>query len=185
MSVQLGIANKALAQLSRHDGLTELANRRYFDEYLAEQVAVAIRTKRPLAVLLCDVDHFKTYNDQYGHPAGDECLKQVAAALRSCGNRAADMVARYGGEEFALILPDTDAIGALRVGEAARVAVSGLKIVHARSTSSPHVSISAGVAVLMPDADMTARQLIAAADQYLYQAKAAGRNQVVGAPVGA
>lgn len=180
MSIELGIANKELAKLSRHDGLTDLANRRFFDEYLDEQVALSARHKRQLALVLCDVDHFKKYNDHYGHQAGDECLKRVAKALRSCCNRPTDMAARYGGEEFALILPDTDAAGAIQVAEAARVAVADLKMIHVRSTSSPHVSISAGVAVLQLEADMTARQLIAAADQCLYQAKGAGRNRVMG-----
>ena len=181
MSMALGVANKALAQLSRHDGLTELANRRFFDEYLSEQMALSTRHKRALALVLCDVDHFKSYNDHYGHQAGDECLKQVAKALRSCSNRPTDMAARYGGEEFALILPDTDLAGAMQVAEAARAALADMKLVHAYSMSNPHVSISAGVAVLLFNTDMTARQLVAAADQCLYQAKGAGRNQVVGA----
>ena len=180
MSVELENANKALAQLSRHDGLTDLANRRFFDEYLSEQVAVSARNSRSLALVLCDVDHFKSYNDHYGHPAGDECLKQVAMALRSCCHRPSDMAARYGGEEFALILPDTDLAGSLQVAEAARLAVSRLEIGHGYSTASMVVSISAGAAVLTLNGTMTVRQLIAAADQCLYQAKGAGRNRVVG-----
>jgi len=183
MSVELGAANKALAQLSRHDGLTELPNRRFFDEYLDEQVALSIRTKRPLALVLCDVDHFKTYNDHYGHQAGDECLRQVALALQSCSKRPTDMAARYGGEEFAMVLPDTDLAGAMQVAETVRVAVAELQIPHARSTSGRYVSVSAGVAVLRLDQDMTVRQLIVAADQWLYQAKGAGRNRVMGAPI--
>lgn len=183
MSVELSAANDALGKLSRHDGLTKLANRRFFDEYLAEQIALARRHQRSLALVLCDVDHFKAYNDHYGHQAGDECLKQVAIALRSCCHRPADMAARYGGEEFAIILPDTELPGATHVAEAAREAVAHLKVLHGRSPTTPHISISAGVAVLLLEIDMTAPQLIAAADRALYQAKRLGRNQVISGPV--
>ncbi len=182
MSTALSTANKALMRMSRHDGLTELANRRFFDEYLAEQMAVSARHQRPLSLVLCDVDQFKVYNDHYGHQAGDECLRQVAAAMQSCCNRPADKAARYGGEEFALILPDTGLSGAAKIAEAVRDAVAQLKIPHAHSVAAPHVSISSGVAVLQQEVGMTAQQLIAAADQLLYQAKNAGRNRVVCAP---
>lgn len=179
MSVELSAANSALERLSLQDGLTDLANRRSFDQYLAAQIAVAYRYKRPLALILCDVDAFKTYNDCYGHQAGDECLKQIAAALRSCCRRPADMSARYGGEEFALVLPDTDLRGATRIAEAAVAAVSQLRIAHAHSLSAPCVSVSCGAAVLVHEIDMRAQQLVAAADQSLYQAKHRGRNQMV------
>ncbi len=178
LSAELSAANKALEQLSLHDGLTNLANRRSFDNYLADQIAIARRYKRSLALVMCDVDDFKAYNDRYGHQAGDECLKQIAAALRSCCRRPADMAARYGGEEFALILPDTGLIGAAQIAEAARNAVSQLGISHDDSAAGSHVSISGGVAVLQRNIDMTAEQLIAAADQALYQAKHLGRNRV-------
>lgn len=178
MSIELSTANKALEKLSRHDGLTEVANRRFFDEYLGDQIAITRRHQRPLALVLCDVDHFKAYNDHYGHQSGDVCLKQVAAALQSCCQRPADMAARYGGEEFALILPDTDLNGAIQIAEATRKAVTHLEIPHEHSSAGPVVSISCGVALLL-NSDMTAAQLIAAADQCLYQAKALGRNRVV------
>jgi diguanylate cyclase (GGDEF)-like protein len=178
MSVELSAANKTLGLLSRQDGLTELANRRSFDEYLAEQIALAGRHNRPLALVLCDVDHFKAYNDLYGHQLGDACLTRVAAALQSCCRRPADMAARYGGEEFAIILPDTDLAGAMQVAEAARTAVIGMKILHGNSTTGQHVSISGGVAVWPTEIGATAQQLIAAADQALYQAKNLGRNRV-------
>jgi diguanylate cyclase (GGDEF)-like protein len=126
-----------------------------------------------------DVDAFKAYNDHYGHPAGDECLKKIAAALRSCCRRPGDIAARYGGEEFAMILPDTELVGAARIAEGAREAIAQLKIPHEHSPASPCCSISGGVAVLLPAIDMTAQQLIAAADQALYQAKHLGRNQLV------
>ena len=171
----------ALERLSRHDGLTDLANRRFFDTYLADQVAVARRHKRVLALVMCDVDAFKAYNDHYGHPAGDACLKQIAAALRSCCRRPADMAARYGGEEFAVILPDTELSGAARIAQAATDAVAQLRIPHQQSPAASHVSISSGVAVLLRKTDMTAQQLIAAADDTLYQAKQQGRNRMVSA----
>ena len=176
---RMGDANASLEHLSLHDGLTDLPNRRYFDAYLAGQMAIARRHQRALALVMCDVDAFKAYNDQYGHQAGDECLKQVAAALRSCCHRPADMTARYGGEEFAVILPDTDLIGAARIAEIARDAVAQLKIPHEHSPASSFVSVSGGVAVVLPNVDMTAQQLTEAADQALYQAKQRGRNRIV------
>lgn len=182
MSVELGTANQALAQLSRQDGLTGLANRRHFDVYLAEQLALAARHRRGLALVLCDVDHFKAFNDRYGHQAGDVCLKKVAAALRSCCHRPADMVARYGGEEFALVLPETGLDGAHRLGEAARAAVAQLGIPHGGHPASSHVSISGGIAAVAARVDMTAQELIAAADHALYRAKHLGRDRMVGMP---
>jgi diguanylate cyclase (GGDEF)-like protein len=179
LSAELSAANKSLEQLSLQDGLTDLANRRCFDNYLAKQVAVARRYKRRLALVLCDVDAFKAYNDCYGHQAGDACLKQVAAALRSCCRRPADMAARYGGEEFALILPDTELIGAAQIAETARDAIAQLRIPHAHSPAAPYVTISGGVAVLLRHIHMSAEQLITAADATLYQAKHLGRNRMV------
>jgi len=176
---RLGAANASLEHLSLHDGLTDLPNRRYFDAYLAGQMAIARRHQRALALVMCDVDAFKAYTDQYGHQAGDACLKQVAAALRSCCHRPADMTARYGGEEFAVILPDTDLIGAARIAETARDAVAQLKIPHEHSPASSFVSVSGGVAVVLPNVEMTAQQLTEAADQALYQAKQRGRNRIV------
>jgi diguanylate cyclase (GGDEF)-like protein len=178
LSSELAAVNDKLLQLSLHDGLTELANRRRFDEFLAEQLAVSARHRLPLALLLIDVDHFKAYNDHYGHPAGDECLKRVAAALSGCCRRPADLAARYGGEEFALILPDTNQAGAAKLAEAARAAVEGLGIEHARSSAGPRLSVSIGVAALAVMSEPSAKQLIAAADEALYRAKDLGRNQV-------
>ena len=182
-SLELRAANATLATLSRHDALTGLANRRSFDEYLAEQWASARRHQRSMALVLCDVDHFKAYNDHYGHPAGDACLARVAAVLGSSCARPADLAARYGGEEFALILPDTDIAGATQVAETARQALAALKLPHAHSSTGASVSLSCGVAVLHPDSVITAQELIAAADAALYQAKHGGRNRVALAPV--
>lgn len=179
LSAALSAANKQLIHLSRHDGLTELANRRFFDEYLAEQIAVATRYNRSLALVLCDVDQFKAYNDHYGHQAGDTCLQQVATAIQSCCKRPADKAVRYGGEEFAIILPDTELAGAAGIAEAVREAVAHLQIPHDHSSVGAHVSISGGVAVLVSRVGMTAQQLIATADECLYKAKDLGRNRVV------
>jgi diguanylate cyclase (GGDEF)-like protein len=179
VSSQLRLVNGALELLSQHDGLTGLANRRYFDSYLADQVAIARRYGRTLTLLLCDVDFFKAYNDHYGHQPGDECLKKVAVALRSCCRRAADMAARYGGEEFALILPETGLSDGAQIAEAAREAVAQLKIAHQHSPAGTHVSISGGIAVLRPEDDIDAEQLTLRADQALFQAKRLGRNRMV------
>jgi diguanylate cyclase (GGDEF)-like protein len=179
MSAKLSAANKSLEQLSLHDGLTDLANRRFFDAYLAEQIAVARRHKRTLALVLCDVDAFKAFNDHYGHQAGDDCLRQIAAAIQSCCRRPGDKAARYGGEEFALILPDTGLIGAAKIAEAARDAVAQLKIPHAYSPAGSFISISGGISALLQKIDISAQQLIAAADQTMYQAKEQGRNRMI------
>ena len=178
VSSQLGVVNRSLEELSRQDGLTGLANRRFFDIFLADQLRIARRHKRTLALVLCDVDSFKEYNDHYGHPAGDECLKRVAVALGSCC-RPGDMAARYGGEEFALILPDTELEDALIIAEAARAAVANLEIAHTSSITAPYVSISGGIAVLSRTRAGSAQQLIADADLNLFQAKHMGRNRMV------
>jgi len=185
VSSQLRLVNGALELLSQQDGLTGVANRRFFDRYLAEQQAIAHRYGRTLALMLCDVDYFKSYNDHYGHQAGDECLKQVAAALRTCCRRTADMTARYGGEEFALILPETEPGDALQIAEAARSAVAQLRIEHDRPRAAGYVSISGGLAVLARGDDSSAAQLILLADQRLFEAKRLGRNRIVSEDPGA
>jgi len=183
---ELAEANKKLERLSQHDGLTGVANRRFFDKYLENQIGVARRHNRTLSLIMCDVDAFKAYNDHYGHQGGDQCLKQVAAAIQSCCRRTADIVARYGGEEFAIILPETGIRGAMRVAEAAREAVARLNIPHAHSPVGAHVSISGGVAATLWKGEGTMQQLIAAADQMLYEAKRQGRNRIISAqPVAA
>ncbi len=181
---QLEAANKTLEQLSLEDGLTHLANRRFFDTYLEGQVAIARRHQRTLSLVLFDVDAFKAYNDNYGHQAGDDCLKRIAGALRSCCRRPSDLAARYGGEEFAIILPETELAGAARIAEAARKAVSELRINHGFSPVGAYVSISGGIGVMGGKANVTVEQLIAEADQTLYQAKLAGRNRLVCAQAG-
>jgi diguanylate cyclase (GGDEF)-like protein len=179
LTSDLRAANLSLEDLSQHDELTGLANRRLFDSHLAAQIGAARRNRRALALILCDVDAFKAYNDHYGHLAGDECLRRIAEALQSCCDRPVDMVARYGGEEFAIVLPDTDLEGAAKIAEAAREAVAQLRIPHAASPAGAFVSISGGVAALDRKSIVTAQQLIRAADLTLYQAKKLGRNRVI------
>jgi diguanylate cyclase (GGDEF)-like protein len=182
LSDSLSIANKSLEKLSLHDGLTGLANRRFFDVHLGSQVTITRRRHRTLGLIMCDVDYFKSFNDFYGHQAGDECLRQIADALRSCCSRSTDMAARYGGEEFALILPDTDLDGAVQIAEKALRMVAELKIPHAGSSAAAHVTISCGVAILTRESGLTADQLITAADLNLFQAKYMGRNRTISVP---
>jgi diguanylate cyclase (GGDEF)-like protein len=164
---------------ARIDSLTQIANRRRFDEYLSQEWARHRRIQQPLSLLICDVDHFKLYNDEYGHQAGDECLKQVARAISQCF-RTGDLVARYGGEEFAMVLPHTDLAGALQVAERVRSSVYAAALSHAASPVCSQVTVSIGVACGTPEpkdgADM--RPLVEEADRNLYVAKQRGRNRV-------
>lgn len=173
---KLEIANRELQRLASLDGLTGVANRRRFDEYLDAEWQHLAREKLPLSLILCDIDFFKKYNDTYGHQAGDACLRRVADALRFCARRSVDLVARYGGEEFAVILPNTADIGATLVAEEIRTVVNALEIAHAQSAVSEHVTLSLGVACMQPSSNTTPSMLIASADAALYKAKAAGRN---------
>ena len=162
------------------DGLTGARNRRYFDEQLAIEVARAQRNKQTLSVILMDVDYFKRFNDHYGHQAGDDCLRQLARAFQGGLKRPADLVARYGGEEFVCLLPDTNAQGAMIVAEALRLAVMACEIPHAESTAHAHVTVSLGIATLLPEHPIPAAELLKQADQNLYLAKEQGRNRTVG-----
>ncbi|WP_422016761.1 diguanylate cyclase domain-containing protein [Roseateles sp.] len=160
------------------DGLTGLDNRASFDQRLQLEWARAVRSGAPLSLVLLDVDHFKKYNDRYGHPAGDGCLRQVAGALGAQARRPADVAARVGGEEFALLLPDTDAAGARDTAERIRSAVARLGIAHEASATAAHVTVSIGVATCRPGPACTAEDLMKHADQALYAAKAQGRDRV-------
>lgn len=172
-------ANDKLEQLARVDGLTGVANRRAFDEWLDTAWHDHARSGEALSLLMVDIDYFKLYNDHYGHQAGDDCLKQVAKALAESLYRSNDRLARYGGEEFALVLTNTSAQGATLVAERLRKTVENLKIAHAASKVGDCVTVSIGVATRMPDA-MTAQEvLLRQADEALYQAKADGRNRYV------
>jgi len=178
---ELADANRRLAQLSRTDGLTGLANRRHLDETFANECARAHRSGQALAVMLIDVDLFKPYNDLYGHPEGDEALRQVATVLQSSCRRASDLAARYGGEEFCVLMADTDPAGAMALAEHIRGAVEALSLPHEKSACGV-VTISIGVASWLPAATplpVTEQTLLRWADQALYRAKEAGRNRVV------
>ncbi len=181
---QLEEANKQLHRLATLDGLTQVANRRQFDEYLNSEWQRLAREKQPLALLLCDVDYFKLYNDTYGHQAGDECLKQLAQAMTSAAKRSADLVARYGGEEFAVILPNTNAEGAEKVAENVRSELQKLKIAHAQSLVSDYVTLSIGIAQVVPSPSLEPQYLITRADEALYAAKEQGRDRIVKRQVG-
>jgi diguanylate cyclase (GGDEF)-like protein len=166
---ELEEANERLQRLSLLDGLTGIANRRRFDEALEVEWRRGLRSRRPIALLLIDIDHFKPYNDSHGHQAGDDCLRRVAGLLRDSLQRAGDLVARYGGEEFAVLLPDTDAGHATRTAEMLR----------ARIAEASPITISVGGTSTAPPPGGSAHALVAAADEALYEAKRSGRNRVV------
>jgi len=165
-----------LRRMTLTDGLTGVANRRCFDEMLESEWRRCVRSGRSLAVIMVDIDHFKSYNDCYGHQAGDVCLATVARTLNGCVHRSADIVARYGGEEFAVLLPEESLDGAKAVAQRMLECVRSLAIPHARSASATHVTISLGFAAVTPSRDLSAATLLSAADARLYQAKAAGRD---------
>ncbi|HPF60096.1 MAG TPA: diguanylate cyclase [Candidatus Competibacteraceae bacterium] len=169
-----------LAALSMTDGLTGIPNRRRFDEFLKTEWLHAVRSRTPLSLVLTDVDHFKAYNDHYGHIAGDQCLKTVAQTLAKGLTRRTDLVARYGGEEFACVLPATDHAGALAIAERLRKHVMSQHLDHARSPTHLFVTVSMGVATLESDQHVDPQALIERADQQLYRAKQMGRNQIAG-----
>jgi len=175
---QLMRTNRELERLSTLDTLTGLANRRRFDEALRYEWRRAARENHPLSLILCDIDCFKGYNDTYGHPAGDEVLMRVAGAMRDSLRRPADLAARYGGEEFVVILANTDTAGAVALAEKIRETVEEMKVLHEGSTVSRWLTVSFGVATLVPDPDAGPEELIDRADRALYAAKQGGRNRV-------
>ncbi len=175
---ELKEANKKLHQLTLRDGLTGIANRRAFDDYIKQEWQRAVRDKTFLSVILLDIDHFKLYNDTHGHQAGDRCLQKVAAALSGTIHRPADLAARYGGEEFAVVLPNTGAKGAGHVATLLQKAIIDLKIPHEMSPVAEVVTASFGVATVQPTVKTGHSHLIGLADQMLYQAKRTGRNRI-------
>lgn len=171
---------RQLEALSNVDSLTGIANRRAFDGRLAVALADAARRREPLALAICDVDDFKAYNDRYGHPAGDACLRAVAGAVAASCGRATDLAARCGGEEFALLMPATPAEGARVVLQRLQERLAAMALPHAGSRCAPVVTLSIGLAMRLPDAGTEAEALVARADAALYQAKALGRNRISG-----
>lgn len=170
-------ANTKLERLVNLDGLTQLANRRCFDEYLEQEWQRLARERQPLSLIMCDIDFFKNYNDTYGHIAGDDCLRKVSHLIKQSVRRPADLAARYGGEEFVLVLPNTDIEGSMLVAEAIRNKLLDLKLPHDDSAVSEFVTLSMGVTALIPKIDSLPSILLTSADYALYRAKELGRNQ--------
>lgn len=180
-TVELEKARRTAEALAQTDGLTGIANRRHFDAVLANEWKRALRSLQPLAVAMIDIDYFKKYNDHYGHQAGDECLRNVSQILKTQSRRAGDLIARYGGEEFVIIAPETNFPNMMALAENIRSTLEALALPH-EASSFGQVTASIGVAVGIPKGHETPGRLLQAADQSLYQAKARGRNRVVGEP---
>lgn len=174
----LSESNRMLEELSYRDALTGLGNRRFLERILAERWHEAMIAGQPIALLMFDVDCFKAYNDRYGHPAGDACLRAVAAILREQMRTELDLVVRFGGEEFLAVLPGQDSVAAIRVAERIRRAIEAAAMPHTGAPRPGIVTASAGVASAMPSASLTPAELIASADAALYAAKQGGRNRV-------
>ena len=171
-------ANKELEKLSNTDALTGIYNRRYFKEVLNKEWLRARRKTEFVSILMIDVDFFKLYNDHYGHMNGDECLRNVALSLNNSINRPPDLVARYGGEEFIVLLPDTNISGAIKVAENMRSALASRRMEHSDSSVNNFVTISIGIASIVPENEDGYSELIDHADKALYQAKKNGRNRI-------
>ena len=171
--------NQKLDKLATIDSLTQIANRRYFDNFLIREWSRSQRGKWPLSLIICDIDYFKSYNDLLGHQAGDACLKQVAQKISQTLKRPGDLVARYGGEEFVILLSQTSGENALQVAETIRCQIKQLQLNHPSSLVSDYISLSLGVSCVVPDFKYTKNQLMATADKALYQAKQQGRDRSV------
>ncbi len=174
---QLELVNQQLKHLAVYDELTQIPNRRYFINYLEQEWKECLRQKSPISIILCDVDHFKNYNDLYGHQEGDTCLKNAARILQGTLKRPSDIIARYGGEEFILILPYTNQVGAYTVAERIHSDLFNAKISHANSPISSYLTVSLGIGTTIPTLHYQPSDLIKIADQALYVAKESGRSQ--------
>ena len=177
-TIEVEAANKELQKISTIDSMTGVANRRGFDEFVKREWKRAAREKKQLSIIMADLDFFKAYNDRYGHQAGDNCLRRVAESLVETASRPGDLVARYGGEEFVIVLSDTSSEHAGALAAKALKAVESMKVKHTDSLTSKYVTISLGVATMMPDQDIPPESLLEAADNALYMAKGNGRNCV-------
>ncbi|ERT09448.1 diguanylate cyclase domain protein [Lyngbya aestuarii BL J] len=177
--IKLKQANNTLEQLAHTDGLTQIANRRYFDNYLSKEWQRLGREKKYLSLILLDIDYFKFYNDFYGHQAGDQCLIAITQAIKHTLKRPADLVARYGGEEFVVILPNTNQKGVINIAQNIQQTIRTLGIVHQKSQVSNIITLSMGMTSIIPDSKTSPAQLIAQADKALYIAKQQGRNRYI------
>ncbi len=175
---ELQKTNWNLERISSFDGLTGISNRRRFDEVIKIEWKRTMREKAPFSLIMIDIDHFKEFNDNYGHLAGDDCLRKVAKVIVTSVNRPADFVARYGGEEFVVVLPNTDQEGILFIAERIRKNVESLAIKHGYSSVSPYVTISLGVTTEIPKLNRTIEEFIENADKALFRAKQTGRNKI-------
>ncbi len=178
MELLLEESNRQLTELSNKDGLTGIANRRLFDSTLEYEYKRMKHTRNKLSVILLDIDHFKEYNDYYGHVMGDDCLRKIGGALEKCVSRSVDLVARYGGEEFACILPDTDINGAVAVAEKIRKGIRQLKIEHKKSSVSEFLTVSFGVITVQYSPEISPVEIVDMADELLYKAKSSGRDRI-------
>lgn len=178
--IELKKTRDGLTILAEVDGLTGLTNRRRFDEMLETELRRLRRSRGLLSMILLDVDHFKAFNDTYGHVAGDDCLRKIGAVIRSAASRSSDHAARYGGEEFCIILPETDHRGANALAERIRSSVAGLRVPHSGSSVADHVTVSLGVLTVTCLPRDSAKSLVAMVDIQLYRAKSEGRNRIAG-----
>jgi diguanylate cyclase (GGDEF)-like protein len=169
-------ANRELERLVNLDSVTQIANRRHFDRHLQQEWQRLIREQYPLSLILADIDYFKAFNDYYGHQAGDDCLRKIAQVIKSVAKRPTDLVSRYGGEEFAIILPNTNLEGAIRVTELIQLAIEKSKVPHAKSKVSSFITVSFGITSQVPHPELLPKDLVANADKALYGAKEQGRN---------
>lgn len=179
MRNQLNHLNTELEALSQLDSLTQIYNRRTFNELAQQQWLAAVRQNQPMSVLMIDVDHFKPFNDNYGHPAGDECLKKISHTIKGCLHRPGDLLGRYGGEEFVVLLPETDTGGAMRVAESINKAIMALGLRHAFSSTAPVATVSIGGSTCIHTSHHSLEELIKSADRSLYNAKNSGRNRAI------
>ncbi len=179
MDTQWSLKLLEMNKIASIDGLTQIPNRRRFDEHLEQQWKQMMRERSPLCLILFDIDHFKQFNDTYGHLAGDDCLKQVAQVLNGCVHRPSDLIARYGGEEFAAILPQTTIEGAMEIARRVQTELANLKILHEKSSVNDYLTLSIGIANSIPTPEQSFSKLLDEADQYLYLAKQQGRNRII------
>lgn len=179
LSCELKSASGEVAQLKETDDLTGIANRRYLEQHLEQESVRCARYNQPLSLIMADLDHFKVYNDHYGHQAADSCLKKVAHTLRGALKRPADLVGRYDGQVFCMVLPDTPVEGASHLAEKLRGVIEQLAIPNEKSTTAAHITISLGIASGMPEPGASMQWLLSDADRALYEAKQMGRNRVV------